>query len=147
MPSPLLTHAELAEWLRTTPGSGYVMRYRGMEPWTLGFNLGRKLVYRQDDIEAWLQRQSQNHRRERGYTVHTSEESLSKTSPKTYAIWAHHRGICAICLEYVEPMSATIDHIKPRSKGGTNDPSNLQLAHFGCNLRKGNKEAREEWQP
>lgn len=34
---------------------------------------------------------------------------------------------------------ATIDHIIPRSKGGTDAPENLQLVHAICNKIKGNK--------
>lgn len=33
---------------------------------------------------------------------------------------------------------ATIDHILPRSQGGSNDLDNLKLAHRKCNLRRGN---------
>ena len=32
---------------------------------------------------------------------------------------------------------ATIDHVKPRSKGGTDDEDNLVVACFPCNQRKG----------
>jgi 5-methylcytosine-specific restriction endonuclease McrA len=31
----------------------------------------------------------------------------------------------------------TFDHIRPRKKGGTDDPANLRLAHAACNKRKG----------
>ena len=34
---------------------------------------------------------------------------------------------------------ATIDHVIPRSKGGTDRPDNLQLAHARCNKIKGNR--------
>lgn len=55
--------------------------------------------------------------------------------------------ICAICgqrvdkrLKYPNPMSATVDHIIPVSKGGhPSDISNLQLAHFYCNRQKSDK--------
>ena len=32
--------------------------------------------------------------------------------------------------------AASIDHILPRSRGGTDDDSNLQIAHLRCNLLK-----------
>lgn len=34
------------------------------------------------------------------------------------------------------PDAPTIDHIIPVSKGGTNDESNLQTAHWSCNSIK-----------
>jgi len=38
---------------------------------------------------------------------------------------------------------ASVDHIVPLARGGTDDPSNLQLAHLGCNQRKAaNTDAR-----
>jgi 5-methylcytosine-specific restriction endonuclease McrA len=36
----------------------------------------------------------------------------------------------------------TFDHIRPRNKGGTDDPANLQLAHAECNWNKGDR-----WKP
>ena len=55
--------------------------------------------------------------------------------------------ICALCgkpvdfsLKYPHPLSATIDHIIPVSKGGhPTDISNLQLAHRCCNRAKSDK--------
>lgn len=34
---------------------------------------------------------------------------------------------------------ASVDHIVPRSLGGDDSPSNLQLAHLGCNMDKSNR--------
>ena len=36
-----------------------------------------------------------------------------------------------------EAIDLNIDHVRPLSRGGTNDTSNLHLAHASCNLRKG----------
>lgn len=50
---------------------------------------------------------------------------------------------CGICGDPVDPalvkpdpLSPSIDHVLPRSSGGTNDPVNLQLAHLHCNQVK-----------
>lgn len=54
--------------------------------------------------------------------------------------------VCGICgrpvdkgLKYPHPLSATVDHIIPLAKGGTNDAGNLQLAHWCCNRQKSDK--------
>ena len=57
------------------------------------------------------------------------------------------QGVCGICglpvdksLRSPHPMSATVDHIIPVSKGGhPTDLDNLQLAHRCCNRQKWDK--------
>lgn len=51
---------------------------------------------------------------------------------------------CGICGEavdpearYPDPMSASLDHVVPLSKGGAHTLENAQCAHLVCNLRKG----------
>lgn len=51
--------------------------------------------------------------------------------------------ICDICgqkinkrLKYPDPRSSSIDHIIPLSKGGSDNPLNLQAAHLRCNPGK-----------
>ena len=51
-------------------------------------------------------------------------------------------GKCLICngnLSFDEPtgVGANLEHIVPRSRGGTNDPSNLGVTHPSCNAEKG----------
>lgn len=56
------------------------------------------------------------------------------------------QSICGICgkpvdksIAWPNPMSATVDHIIPISRGGHPfDMDNLQLAHFCCNRAKSN---------
>lgn len=54
---------------------------------------------------------------------------------------------CSICGDDVDlsltapdPFRASIDHVTPRSRGGTNDPSNLALCHLWCNQVKSDRE-------
>src|SRR5690606_23273928 len=54
---------------------------------------------------------------------------------------------CQLCLKPIDqgiawpdPMSPSVDHIIPLSKGGTHALSNVQSAHLGCNSSKSNKD-------
>lgn len=50
------------------------------------------------------------------------------------AIYLRDGLACAYCGESVEDGARlTLDHLKPRSKGGTNDPVNLVTCCFRCN--------------
>lgn len=79
----------------------------------------------------------------------------SPTPPDTplfRALWAEQEGRCALCGEAMPASRAavahatlwkrlrpTVDHIRPRAKGGGDERSNLQLAHAACNRRKGSR--------
>jgi len=52
---------------------------------------------------------------------------------------------CAYCGKTQVPFE--IDHIRPRSRGGSNRISNLALACYGCNTTKGNQTAQEFGHP
>lgn len=52
--------------------------------------------------------------------------------------------MCGICLEpvdpelmYPDPMSASLDHVMPLSRGGGHLESNAQCSHLACNVQKG----------
>jgi 5-methylcytosine-specific restriction endonuclease McrA len=52
---------------------------------------------------------------------------------------------CGICGEGPRPDDPwVVDHITPRARGGSDEPSNLQAAHRSCNGRKG-QAIGEEW--
>lgn len=53
---------------------------------------------------------------------------------------------CHICREPVNPLlpsnhreGASVDHVIPLSRGGSDEPENLKLSHWICNVRKSNK--------
>lgn len=68
-----------------------------------------------------------------------SKASKSKTSMKTVRDKLRERdGICCwYCGIFIED-EGTVEHLIPRSVGGSNAPSNLVLAHQTCNQRAGN---------
>lgn len=53
------------------------------------------------------------------------------------AVIARDGLVCGICGGSVEVDDIHIDHIHPRCLGGTDDLSNLQVAHSFCNISKG----------
>lgn len=66
-------------------------------------------------------------------------------------IYARDGWRCGLCrrkvdvgLTYPHPRSASLDHIVPLSLGGEHVRSNVQLAHLGCNVRKGARSAGEQ---
>lgn len=61
-----------------------------------------------------------------------------------HAIYARDLWTCWLCSERLDPAgdpngpkSLTLDHVIPRSKGGTDEPSNLKTACRMCNSLKG----------
>lgn len=76
----------------------------------------------------------------------THRAAFNKNKKRIYAT----QTVCALCgrpvdfsLKFPHPMSATIDHIVPVSKGGhPSDIYNLQLAHLSCNRAKADKTAK-----
>lgn len=55
---------------------------------------------------------------------------------------------CHICtlpinlaLAYPHPLSLSLDHLLPRSRGGSDDVSNLRPVHLRCNLSRGARPA------
>jgi len=53
---------------------------------------------------------------------------------------------CVYCDETLPPEKLTIDHVVPRSRGGSNRQTNMVLACYRCNHAKGDC-LPHEWQP
>lgn len=58
------------------------------------------------------------------------------------AIYERDGWVCQLCngainFDATEHADrASLDHIVPQSRGGSHDPSNLRMAHVGCNARR-----------
>jgi 5-methylcytosine-specific restriction endonuclease McrA len=57
--------------------------------------------------------------------------------------------VCSLCGEPLDFTlarahfnAATLDHVIPLSRGGTNDIDNLRAAHRSCNEQRGSRRAR-----
>jgi len=67
-----------------------------------------------------------------------------KKSPSLKAkIYFRDNGLCQICKQKIDleqkhpsPFSLSLDHIVPRSKGGTDAHWNLRATHLVCNVRR-----------
>ncbi len=67
--------------------------------------------------------------------IHGNKKKIIKRK-----LWFRSNKRCFYCQAPMVFMAATIDHMKPRSAGGTNRLSNLVLACAPCNHAKGNHE-------
>ena len=72
----------------------------------------------------------------------TISSTLSQIELRQYKTYKHtlfglQEGKCNGCQYFLPFRNLTIDHIVPRSRGGTNHPDNLQLLCQACNSTKG----------
>ncbi|MDE0240624.1 MAG: DNA methyltransferase, partial [bacterium] len=61
-----------------------------------------------------------------------------------HRLYGEQEGVCAGCDTHFPFRVMDVDHMLPRSRGGTDAPDNLQLLCSGCNRSKGNK-TMAEW--
>lgn len=54
-------------------------------------------------------------------------------------IWKLFNGICIVCGYDVDQRICTIEHLIPKSAGGTDEQSNLAVSHYRCNQFRGTK--------
>ena len=68
-----------------------------------------------------------------------SQVELRQFRSHKHTLFGIQEGTCNGCEVLFPFRNMTIDHIHPRSKGGTDDPENLQLLCGACNSMKGNR--------
>lgn len=98
----------------------------------------RKREYRKSWSDYELSLQYSTHKR-RAISYGVLYERFDR-----YEIFERDNWVCGICgnrveqqFEHPHPMSASLDHVVPMSKGGHHSPDNTQCSHLDCNLRKG----------
>ncbi|MCY4145376.1 MAG: DNA methyltransferase [Chloroflexi bacterium] len=64
---------------------------------------------------------------------------LPRPASHKKALYGEQAGNCAGCGEHFQSQRLEVDHIIPRSKGGTDHSENLQLLCGSCNRIKGNR--------
>ncbi len=91
--------------------------------------------------DPWSERRKANYHKRRAQKLGTQVEDLRPIDIYERDIW-----LCGLCVTPVDPdsawpdpMSPSLDHILPLSKGGTHTYENVQLAHLTCNVSKGNR--------
>ncbi|MDF9748643.1 endogenous inhibitor of DNA gyrase (YacG/DUF329 family) [Arthrobacter sp. ES3-54] len=90
---------------------------------------------------AWDDNRRAHYHKRRAQKRGTQVEDLRPVDIYERDIW-----ICGLCVTPVDPtsawpdpMSPSLDHILPLSRGGTHTYENVQLAHLTCNVSKGNR--------
>jgi CRISPR/Cas system Type II protein with McrA/HNH and RuvC-like nuclease domain len=71
-----------------------------------------------------------------------TQRPRKKYIPFRYRLWVRQNYRCPICKRqirrrYLYTDKLNLDHIVPKSRGGTRDPENLALVHIECNQIKG----------
>ncbi len=75
----------------------------------------------------------------------TDGQGKVKTKKKTLKqkLYGRQNGTCLLCLEDVRFNLMELDHIIPKSKGGSDYDDNIQLLCSFCNKMKGNRSMEE----
>ena len=76
--------------------------------------------------------------------VRTDLGKLPNYRTHRHRLYGEQEGVCAGCATHFPFRVMDVDHILPRSRGGTDHPDNLQLLCSGCNRSKGGK-TMAEW--
>ena len=93
--------------------------------------------------EPWDDRRRNNYHKRRALKAGSSAGPAFSNA----TVFERDGWVCGLCDEPVprdavwpDPLSASLDHIVPLSRGGAHSLENSQLTHLACNVRKGARE-------
>jgi ATP adenylyltransferase len=91
------------------------------------------------------ERKMQEYVQKRGLSIwdHRLLDSDPVPDSTYYQVLAESGGRCALCGATKKERRLEVDHIKPRSKGGKTEYSNLQALCYICNRAKSDKDDRD----
>jgi 5-methylcytosine-specific restriction endonuclease McrA len=92
-------------------------------------------IKQQEDIDA------EERKREREHEVWCENRDAK------YSLLGLHNIVCAYCGNDLYNEYSELDHVIPRSKGGTNSPENLVVSCMECNRKKHSKTPEEANMP
>lgn len=69
----------------------------------------------------------------------TDHENLPDYRTHRHRLYGEQEGVCVGCLTHFPFRVMEVDHVLPKSKGGTDHIDNLQLLCSGCNRSKGSR--------
>jgi 5-methylcytosine-specific restriction endonuclease McrA len=75
----------------------------------------------------------------RGRSHRVSNVAERSHTEEKYLLYSIQHGKCWYCANHVLKCDATVDHVIPKSKGGTDDFSNKVMACYSCNQDKADK--------
>ena len=76
--------------------------------------------------------------------IRTDLGELPNYRTHRHRLYGEQEGVCIGCDTHFPFRVMDVDHILPKSRGGTDHPDNLQLLCSGCNRSKGNR-TMAEW--
>lgn len=127
------------EWVKADP-----LRYAAQQAATAAWRAANPDKVRETERAYWranaARKREKDHRR-RARLLNAFVEDVNID-----VLWERDSGACGICSDPVDRdlawpgrMVATIDHVVPLARGGEHSYANAQLAHMGCNARKGDR--------
>lgn len=105
--------------------------------------------------QQWWAEQNPDRRRAQKHKARARRKAIEATAFVEYVsperVFELDRWVCHLCRKRIpkgkrspHPLSATVDHVIPLSKGGLHVYENCRAAHFGCNSAKSDRGGGEQ---